>query len=249
MRRRRRLDVDLMVSSESIRDGIRSAIMTDWPSANPTWRADGTWQWALDSFGLRMHHVDLGPLGDRLTIVGRKGRKEQAGLQIAERRAAIRPYLTGGAAPSTVAIVELADAFNDPHRDGSTPSASGRWTGIYPVVFLDALVFKVRGGAVARRGPWKKRSTSRQPGGRHWLGGGGWWVEGSRFWPAFTEPHDAAVDQHEARGYREHGEGPRRPRHFRLHEHAGPYKEPHRQYGHSHDDGHRAVEERQPING
>lgn len=114
---RPRLDVDLMVSSEKIRAGLKSAIMTDLALDEPAVTADGTWHWAIERFDLRVHHVDLGPLGDKLTIVGRKSRKEQARQQIAERREAIRSHLTSNPTPSTVAIVELSDAFNDPYVD------------------------------------------------------------------------------------------------------------------------------------
>jgi hypothetical protein len=114
---RDRLDVDVMVTSEAIRDGLRAAIMTDLAVDEPSVDADGSWHWALERFDLRVHHIALGPLGDKLTIVGRKDRRNQARQQVTERREAIRSHLTRNATPSAIAIVELTDEFRDPYAD------------------------------------------------------------------------------------------------------------------------------------
>jgi hypothetical protein len=113
---RERLDVDLMVSSDAIRAGIRAAIMTDLALDEPATDDDGTWHWALETFDLWIHHIHLGPLGDQLTITG-KGRRTQFHQQVAERRAAIRSHLMRATTPSTCAVVELSDAFSDTHTD------------------------------------------------------------------------------------------------------------------------------------
>lgn len=113
---RLRLDIDLMTPSAKLWDGIKTAIMADLALDEPDTSANGSWHWALDAFDLRVHHVNLGPLGDKLTT-SRKSRKEHARQQIIERREAIRAHLTHRGTPSTAAIVELTDQFKDPYSD------------------------------------------------------------------------------------------------------------------------------------
>jgi pPIWI_RE module N-terminal domain/RNaseH domain of pPIWI_RE/MID domain of pPIWI_RE len=113
---RLRLDIDLMVPSTKLRDGLKRAIMTDLALDEPDTSANGSWHWALDAFDLRVHQVFLGPLGDKLTT-SRKGRKDHARQQIVERREAVRTHLAHGGTPSTAAIVELIDEFDDSFSD------------------------------------------------------------------------------------------------------------------------------------